>query len=226
MGIDGVINIDRIDQLQALADQSQTPGLAARQHTGGQLRIVWPPDQVGAQCHGAKFRPIGRQHQPFSRRFGGRIGCLEMRCHRQAFISAFDITTGMDNRRCAGVDQPPDAMLSTRRKDIARPQHVGPVIIIVSPPNAGLRGDVNDCITALGCLNHRLTIGQIDPNNIHTQGPQRRRIVTLQRAHSIAPRYQMANDCAAEKAAASGDENQASFPCAQTASFSRPILAL
>ncbi|BBO49834.1 hypothetical protein KMM349_01650 [Stenotrophomonas maltophilia] len=85
-------------------------------------------------------------------------------------------------------------------------------------------------IDAGHCMQHRLRIGQIAADLAHAHGLQFRVVAAVERQHLVTTFDQTAAQRLAKETTTTGDQDLharfSSSALAQTASFSRPILAL
>ena len=167
----------------------------------------------------------------FGFRFGSRIRTLEVIGVGQRLVRAFDVASGMHHAGCAGVDEPRDSLFPAGRNDIVGPDEVGESVGFVGPPHAGLASHVEDDVATRYCALHRLGVRQVAAQGLDARGGQLRVVAARETAHRIASLEQLGHYGLAKEAAAAGYQDL--HPCvlpirllAQSASFSRPILAL
>src|SRR4051812_15592256 len=84
------------------------------------------------------------EYVSFGDRLRERIRTRTMACQSQTLVRAGEIATVVDDARRARVDEPLHAVLTAARQQRACAQDVGSKKIVVAPPDAHARRDVEN----------------------------------------------------------------------------------
>jgi len=126
---------------------------------------------MGAQRRRRQIRAVGGEHQLLGFGLGPGIVGLKVGGIGDGFVNPLHVLAVEDDARRAGVNQPVDAVSTAGGDDVDGADNVGPVVILIIPPDPGFGGDMKDQIAARRRLRYRPGIGQIplylfDPEGI------------------------------------------------------------
>src|SRR5258708_2392942 len=143
------------------------------------------------------------------------------------FIDAFHIAAVENDARRTCENKPADAPAPTSIKDSLRTNNIGFVESRIPAQNAGLGGEMENQVAPLRRGHDRLPVSQVAPTDLHAPGAKVRIFSTRKTAYGVAALQQTFDNSPAQKPASSRNErSHGNCLAAQSASFSRKILAL
>jgi hypothetical protein len=148
VGVGGVLDVDHVHFVLAVAHDAQAAGAGAGEHAGNEVRVTDTPDKMRSEGDGAKGGRIGGENFVFGDGFGERIRAGAIGGERQGFIRIGEGLAVVDHARRAGVDKAADAVGAGTFEERAGAENVGLIEFLVGAPDADFGGDVKNSIDA------------------------------------------------------------------------------
>ena len=179
--------------------------------------VARPPDQMRPQRNSCqritarRHRTVGRKNRSFGHRLGLRVMREISRWVRSRFVDSRLIASIEHDARGTGVNELRNTLRQTRRDHVLGPDHVRAMIVVVPPPHARLRRNMEHRLAAPCRRNDHRAIGDVSGDTLHTQRLQRGIVPARQAAHRVPARDELPHDRLSQKSSATRHQNSHRF---------------
>ena len=233
VGTGGVIDVDRIDQRVVTTYAPELPAPGSGDDPRKQVVVARAPDQVRAKRNRRQVGPIGLEDDLLGLSLGLGISCLESLGVRNRFVDALHVPAVEYNAGRAGVDYPQRAMRASSFDHVSRSLDVDLLILVFRAPDARLGRGVEHRVAPPDGVGDRLRVRNVSLDLLDFELVEVRVRPPGQASHCQPTLSRQLDQGRAQEPAAARDQHPAEIRSphrslleAQTASFSRKILAL